>query len=90
LHAAGFDPEKMRERGVWDEEKIIETIRAMHKKHLPLYAAYVMDNHGKLFSAALRQFGSWAKALVAAADITKKPRRRKLYKGRLSLLIIMR
>jgi hypothetical protein len=33
LHAAGFDPEKMRERVVWDEKKIIETIRAMHKKH---------------------------------------------------------
>src|SRR5258708_22962372 len=29
LHAAGFDPEKMRERGVWDEEKIIETIHAI-------------------------------------------------------------
>jgi hypothetical protein len=85
LHAAGFDSEKMRERGVWDEEKIIETIRAMHKKHLPLYAAYVMDNHGKLFSAALREFGSWAKALVAAG-VTKKPRTKKLYKGRLSLL----
>ena len=65
LLAAGFDPEKMRERGVWYEEKIIDTIRAMHKRHLPLYAAYVMDNHGKLFSAALRQFGSWANALVA-------------------------
>ena len=49
LCAAGFDPEKMRERSVWDEEKIIDTIHAMHKKHLPLYAAYVMDNHGKLF-----------------------------------------
>jgi hypothetical protein len=85
LHAAGFDPEKMRERGVWDEEKIIETIRTIHKKHLPLYAAYVMDNHGKLFSAALRQFGSWAKTLVATG-VTKKPRTRKLYKGRLSLL----
>jgi hypothetical protein len=85
LHAAGFDPEKMRERGVWDEEKIVEKIRAMHKKHVPLYAAYVMDNHAKLFSAALRQFGSWAKALVATG-VTKKPRRRKLYKGRLSLL----
>jgi hypothetical protein len=59
LRAAGFDPEKMRERGIWGEEKIIDTIRTMHKKHLLLYAAYVMDNHGKLFSAALRQFGSW-------------------------------
>ena len=57
----------------------------MHKKQLPLYAAYVMDNHGKLFSAVLRQFGSWAKALVAAG-VTRNPRTRKLYKGRLSLL----
>jgi len=85
LHAAGFDPEKMRKRSLWDEEKIIETIRAMHKKHLPLYAAYVIDNHGKLFSATLRQFGSWANALVATG-VTKKPRTKKLYKGRPSLL----
>jgi hypothetical protein len=52
---------------------------------LPLYAAYVMDNHANLFKAALRHFGSWAKALVAA-NVTKKPRTKKLYKGRLSLL----
>ena len=44
-----------------------------------------MDNHAKLFSAALRQFGSWAKALVATG-VTKKARTKKLYRGRLSLL----
>jgi hypothetical protein len=44
-----------------------------------------MDNHGKLFSAALRQFGSWAKALLVTG-VTKKPRTRKLYRGRPSLL----
>jgi hypothetical protein len=32
LHAAGFDPAKMRKRGIWDEEKTIEKIHAMHKK----------------------------------------------------------
>src|SRR5262249_22803910 len=85
LYAAGFDPEKMRERGIWHKKKIIEKIRAMHKKQLPLYAKYVMDNHGKLFQAALRQFGSWANALVVAS-VTKKPRTKKLYKGRLTLL----
>jgi len=85
LHAAGFDPEKTREHGVWDKEKIIEKIRVMHKKQLPLYAKYVMDNHGKLFQAARRQFGSWANALVATG-VTKKPRTKKLFKGRLSLL----
>ena len=85
LRAAGFDPEKMRERGLWDEEKIIETISSTHQKNLPLYAKYVMDKHAKLFPAALRQFGSWPKALVAAG-VTKKPRTKKLYRGRLSLL----
>jgi hypothetical protein len=85
LRAAGFDPKKMRERGVWDEERIIEKIRSMHAKHLPLYAKSMMGNHPKLFSAALRQFSSWAKALVAAG-VTKKPGTRKLYKGRLGLL----
>jgi len=48
-------------------------------------AAYVMDNYGKLFSAALRQFGSWAKALVSAG-VTKKACTKKLFKGRASLL----
>jgi hypothetical protein len=85
LCAAGFDPEKMRKLSQWDKEKIIMKIRAMHQSHLPLYAAYARDNHRKLFSAALSQFGSWAKALVASG-VTKKARTKKLYKGRLSLL----
>jgi len=57
----------------------------MHNNHLPLYAKYAMDKHGRLFSAALRQFGSWSKALVAAG-VTKKPRTKKLFRGRLNLL----
>jgi hypothetical protein len=44
-----------------------------------------MGNHHKLFSAALRQFGSWPNALVAAG-VTKKPRTKRLYRGRASLL----
>jgi hypothetical protein len=85
LCAAGFDPEKMRERSLWDEDKIIDTIRAMHNRHLPLFAAYVMENHHRLFSAALRQFSSWPKALVAAG-VNQKPRKKRLYRGRSSLL----
>jgi hypothetical protein len=85
LRAAGFDPEKMRERSLWDEEKIIRKIQALHKKQLPVYAAYVMANHNDLFKAALRQFGSWPKALVAAG-VTKKPGTGRLYRGRASLL----
>jgi hypothetical protein len=85
LLAAGFDSEKMRERSLWDQEKITDKIRSMHEKHLPLYAAYVMATNADLFKAALRQFGSWPKALVAAG-VTKKPRTKRLYRGKASLL----
>ena len=51
LHAAGFDPGKMREQGVSDKGKIVETIRALHKKCIPLYAN-IMDNDHTLFSPA--------------------------------------
>jgi hypothetical protein len=88
LSAAGFDPAKMRERSVWAEEKIIGTIRTMHKKDLPLYAAYVLDNHPGLFAAALRQFCSWPKTLVAAG-VTKKPRTKRLYKSKITLLNVL-
>lgn len=50
----------------WNQAKLISGIRSLTKKNLPLYAAYALKNHQKLFSAALRQFGSWRKALVAA------------------------
>jgi hypothetical protein len=60
----------------------------MHEKHLPLYAAYVMDSHPGLFAAALRQFGSWPKTLVAVG-VTKKPREKRLYKNKITLLNVL-
>jgi hypothetical protein len=66
LRAAGFAPEQMRLWAFWDQAKLISQIQRLRKRNLPLYANYVLDNHKKLFSAALRQFGSWKKALVAA------------------------
>jgi hypothetical protein len=56
----------MRLWAFWDQAKLISQIRTLRKRTLPLYAKYVLDNHKKLFSAALRQFGSWRKALIAA------------------------
>jgi hypothetical protein len=66
LRAAGFAPEQMRMWGFWDQAKLIREIHTLRKRSLPLYAKYVLDNHKKLFSAALREFGSWEKALLAA------------------------
>ena len=43
----------------------------MRRANLPLNAHYVMKHRPKLFSAAVRHFGSWIKALVAAGVIKK-------------------
>jgi hypothetical protein len=66
LRAAGFDPEQTRMRKLWDKEKIINELQRMRKQNLPLYPNYVMKNYQNLFSGALRQYGSWNKALIAA------------------------
>jgi hypothetical protein len=77
LRASGFDPEQMRLRSFWNGEKVILGIRALRKQNLPLYPNYVMKNHQNLFSGALRQYGSWDKAL-RAAGITLISRRTRL------------
>ena len=38
----------------------------LREKGVPLYPAYVLKHYPALFSAALRIFGSWANALIAA------------------------
>jgi len=83
LRAAGFDSEQMRLRSFWDEEKVILGIRALRKQNLPLYAKHVMKNQPNLFSGALRQYGLWNKALVAAG-ITEKS----CCRGTRSLLLV--
>ena len=85
LRAAGFDPERMRLRTFWDQDKIIiiKEIRGMRDQNLPLYPSYVMKTHPNMFSGALRQFESWSKALLAAG-IRQGPR--KVHKSRLGIL----
>ena len=80
LRAAGFDPERMRKQGSWDNKRIVKEIRAMRHQSLPLYARYVLMNHTKLFSAARRQYGLWSKALIAAG-INAAQASGKLYKS---------
>jgi hypothetical protein len=63
---SGLRPGADADLGFLDEEKLISQIQRLRKRNLPLHAAYALRNHQKLFSAALRQFGSWRKALVAA------------------------
>jgi hypothetical protein len=66
LRAAGFNPKSMRIRRLWDEGAVIKEIRALRARKLPLYARYIMKNHGELFARSRRQFHSWTDALIAA------------------------
>ena len=89
LRAAGFDPERTRIRSSGDEERIVKEIRAMRRENLPLNAHYVLKHRPKLFSAAVRHFGSWSNALVAAG-IIKKRFLSKLFTSRLAILRAIR
>jgi hypothetical protein len=66
LRAAGFTPENMRLWAYWGDRRVITEIQLLRQKTIPLYPAYVLKHYQKLFSAALRIFGSWPNALLAA------------------------
>ena len=89
LGAAGFNPEKTRIRGLWDSEKVVKKIRRMRTQNLPHYAAYVMKHQQDLFGGALRLYGSWNKALVAAG-VPKKEIPRNLGQNRFVVLRALR
>jgi hypothetical protein len=65
LRAGGFDPEITRLRSFWTEERLNREIRHLRQQKLPLYPNYVMKNHPKVLSQALRRHGTWKKALMA-------------------------
>src|ERR671925_1095606 len=78
LRAAGFDPERMRLRSFWPDERLNREILRLRQQGLLLYPHYVMKNNNKVFRQALRRYGLWAKALVANG-ITPAPRRFRLH-----------
>lgn len=57
-----FTARKKRPLGYWTQETVIKSIANLEQKH----SAYVRKKHADLYNAALRTFGSWEKAIVAA------------------------
>jgi hypothetical protein len=68
LQAAGLGRE-VRRRKSWNRDKLANKIRALRRQELPLSANWAMKNHHDVFDAALREHGSWSKALIAAGVI---------------------
>jgi hypothetical protein len=56
----------LRLRTYWETERVVTQIRVLRQKGLPLYPKYILKHYAALFSAALRIFGSWPTALIAA------------------------
>jgi hypothetical protein len=71
LRAAGFKPERVRRQKRRDTETLLQEIRGLRARNLPLYANYATRNHAAMFKKGLRQYGSWNATLVAAAVLTK-------------------
>jgi hypothetical protein len=56
----------MRLRTYWETERVVTQIRLLREQGVPLYPAYILKHYAALFAAAIRIFGSWRNALVAA------------------------
>ena len=64
----------MRLRTYWETERVVTKIRVLRHKGIPLYEAYVLKHYAALFSAALRIFGSWPNAVIAAGlEVPDRP-----------------
>ena len=69
VRAAGFPASES-----WDEQRVIQAIQARHQRGLRM--TNVAEQDSRLASAALRCFGSWRMALVAAGVPIADTRRR--------------
>ena len=78
MTAAGIDPATVRRYEAWNEDKIIRNIKQRNKAGLDLNSKAMQSEDCKLFNAALKRYGGWDKALVAAGidpdDVYKRHR----------------
>jgi len=65
LLAAGILPDSVSRKRTWTPQKIVDAIRAIHFKGLPLHCVGAYHVDAGLVTAARVRFGSWDKALQA-------------------------
>ena len=62
----GFTPERCGYERIGRPKELSPRYSCLREKGVPLYPAYVLKHYAALFSAAIRIFGSWPNALIAA------------------------
>ena len=77
ITACGLDYDEIRRYKVWDNARIISTIKKYAAEEVSL-SSIDMQNHDKsLYMASVRRFGSWGKAVTAAGIDYKSIRKRR-------------
>lgn len=65
VEAAGLDYSKYRKQKSWDAQMIFDAIDEIQKNEGNIRAGYISQNHGGLYQASRRVFGSWSSAMRA-------------------------
>ena len=74
----GLDPEEIRLRSFYEDERFHKEIWSLRRQKLPLYPYSVNKHHPSAIKHAIARHGSWNKALIAHG-ITPPPKRFRLH-----------
>lgn len=77
LAAAGLPSEDIYRYKSWDDQEILQEIRALHDRGVDLSSKKMDDSSYTLIATARRRFGSWEKAIEKAGFDYTQIRRRK-------------
>lgn len=75
LEAAGHNAETVSRRRVWTPERLIKAILELAANKIPLHGRSVTNYDVGITQAALKLFGSWSNALLAAGFDPERIRR---------------
>ncbi len=64
LQAAGISPASVPVESAWTDERVVTALRKAQRAGLSLRSRHVRDRDTRLWSAALRVFGSWRETLA--------------------------
>lgn len=84
IEAADLNYDEIRRYRDWDEEAILEQMRALADSGRPLNSKEAQENNIDLFAAAIRRYASWDQALAAAGLNAGEIRRRPPFQRRQS------
>ena len=77
IAAAGLNINEVARYQLWDEERVVSDIKALHRARVALSSKAVQTDNQPLFCAARRRFGSWDGAIEAAGISTDDTRMRR-------------